>query len=733
MRAFSTSLVFFLACSLRAISVEIVVQQQPICGHPVGSLFAVANGGVSPYTYSWNTGDNFPSIQGLSAGTYTVTVTDVNADQATAEVVLDALPEWGQIGMGTHLLCDGQAPYGFVSAQYFTIGGDPYTNDLSSAFPLSIDASSTPFFDPAAVPSWVGNGYLVHEGPGPVTVSFTDATGCVGTLYGDIAGDPIEWPEWTSVEAAPSCGPNGNGSITVFRTGGSFASLHGPDNTTYWDTGLDQEEVFQDLDPGGYWLVQNTRTPGPNSFNWDYLPAAQCADSIYVVIPDEGPDCGVLSGTMYIDADEDCSISSGDLSAGYQILVVEPGPRYVSTDLSGQYTANLPLGSYTIQPANPALLPVCPAGATISSLGTPEQLDVPVIGTAGPAPDLHAWLTSSPARPGFVLTYYLHANNINYGASGNVTATFTADPITTVLSASPTPSMINTGSVVWELSDVLPYNSHAFSVQVMVPADVALIGTMLTSGLTLTSSNLDLDPSNNVASYSTVVTGSYDPNDKLASTSTQASDELYFIDQDEWIDYTIRFQNTGTDTAFQVVITDTLAASLDPASLQVGAASHPMRWELGYGDVLRFHFDDILLPDSNTNEPHSHGAVQFRIRPKAPTLPGTLIANTANIYFDFNPPVITEPSVLVAEFSTSINDITSPTLQISPNPATDQVILRGISNESLSSIHVLAIDSRFIKAPLRWSGTAAQLDIRSLAPGTYLIRAPEGQARFVKQ
>ncbi|MEZ4738443.1 MAG: hypothetical protein R2818_03585 [Flavobacteriales bacterium] len=72
------------------------------------------------------------------------------------------------------------------------------------------------------------------------------------------------------------------------------------------------------------------------------------------------------------------------------------------------------------------------------------------------------------------------------------------------------------------------------------------------AGFSPVSTNLDPDPSNNAASYSTVVTGSYDPNDKPASTSTQASDELYFIDQDEWIDYTIRFQNTGTDTAFNV-------------------------------------------------------------------------------------------------------------------------------------------------------------------------------------
>src|SRR5690606_8518432 len=103
----------------------------------------------------------------------------------------------------------------------------------------------------------------------------------------------------------------------------------------------------------------------------------------------------------------------------------------------------------------------------------------------------------------------------------------------------------------------------------------------------------------------------------------------------EWIDYTIRFQNTGTDTAFNVLITDTLPAYLDPGSFVVGAASHNFTWELRDAGTLKFSFPDILLPDSNANEAASHGFVSFRIKPREPVLPGTMIENFANIYFDF--------------------------------------------------------------------------------------------------
>ena len=126
----------------------------------------------------------------------------------------------------------------------------------------------------------------------------------------------------------------------------------------------------------------------------------------------------------------------------------------------------------------------------------------------------------------------------------------------------------------------------------------------------------------------------------------------FFIDQDEWIDYVVRFQNTGTDTAFTVVITDTLAAELDMASFQQGLASHAFEVEFKPGRVVEWTFSDILLPDSNVNEPASHGLVKLRIKPVQPVLAGSVIENVANIYFDFNDPVITDPSMLVAEFST---------------------------------------------------------------------------------
>ncbi|MGH1434284.1 MAG: DUF7619 domain-containing protein [Lewinella sp.] len=132
---------------------------------------------------------------------------------------------------------------------------------------------------------------------------------------------------------------------------------------------------------------------------------------------------------------------------------------------------------------------------------------------------------------------------------------------------------------------------------------------------------------------------SYDPNIKTALPAGVGPEHL--IDKDWTLNYMIQFQNTGNDVAYEVVIADTLSEALDLSSIDVKGASHPFTWELTPEGALAFTFADILLPDSTTNEPGSHGFVAFSIAPKTSILPGETIENTAHIYFDFNDPIVT--------------------------------------------------------------------------------------------
>lgn len=153
----------------------------------------------------------------------------------------------------------------------------------------------------------------------------------------------------------------------------------------------------------------------------------------------------------------------------------------------------------------------------------------------------------------------------------------------------------------------------------------------------------DLDHAQDI--YCATIRGSYDPNDKLASPA--GITENHYIPHEEIIEYTIRFQNTGTDTAFNIIVLDTLSGNLDVESLIDGITSHNSSFKVFGSGILQWTFNNILLPDSNINEPASHGFATFKVKPKSDLLDGTKIQNRASMYFDFNAPVRTDSLQLI--------------------------------------------------------------------------------------
>lgn len=130
-----------------------------------------------------------------------------------------------------------------------------------------------------------------------------------------------------------------------------------------------------------------------------------------------------------------------------------------------------------------------------------------------------------------------------------------------------------------------------------------------------------------------------DPNNKTVNPIGEGVENK--ISSDTTLLYTINFQNVGTDTAFRVILIDTLSDLLDIHSFWPGGASHPYHWEIFNQGILKIYFDDILLPDSMTDATRSKGYVTFEIRPISGLLPGLRIENDAAIYFDYAAPVVT--------------------------------------------------------------------------------------------
>jgi hypothetical protein len=171
--------------------------------------------------------------------------------------------------------------------------------------------------------------------------------------------------------------------------------------------------------------------------------------------------------------------------------------------------------------------------------------------------------------------------------------------------------------------------------------------------------------------------GSFDPNDKQGFPIGYG--ENYFIEKNDEIEYLIRFQNTGTYLAFNVIIEDEIDIEvLDLSTLKLQNSSHPYSISIVDGKILKFLFLNIMLPDSNTNEPASHGFIRFRIGQKANNPLGTIIENSADIFFDFNDAIVTNTTVhtvgeyfILAVSTKSIKEKLA-TVKVFPNPFTAQ-------------------------------------------------------------
>jgi uncharacterized repeat protein (TIGR01451 family) len=165
-----------------------------------------------------------------------------------------------------------------------------------------------------------------------------------------------------------------------------------------------------------------------------------------------------------------------------------------------------------------------------------------------------------------------------------------------------------------------------------------------------------------------IIRNSYDPNDKTGFPAGISEENVIMRNQE--IKYRIRFQNTGNDTAFVVIIRDTLEQFLNPSSVRVGMSSHAYTFAQE-GNKMAFTFNNILLPDSTTNEPASHGFVDFFVKQNPNNPPNYFINNTAHIYFDFNDAIVTNTYTYeVKEIGVGMNKIEDKKSNLFfPNPS----------------------------------------------------------------
>jgi uncharacterized repeat protein (TIGR01451 family) len=381
----------------------------------------------------------------------------------------------------------------------------------------------------------------------------------------------------------------------------------------------------------------------------------------------------VISGSIYLDVDSNGIFSSGDVYLPGQQTILMPDSDFTFTSQTGNYLYGADSGSYSVQP-------VLQPGWVISS--SPPVHNVTIVNTDTTGLDFGIHPLIPIHDPDISLSGYgvpRCGNNVQYVVSltnrgtvpinGNIYLVH--DSAQNFTSSTPSPASVNGDTIFWNYSSLGVYATISITVYLQEPQ---LAGDTVS----MTVCVQDIDSANNVLGsdcflLTQVIVCSYDPNDK-AVNPPGVSIYGYTLMNSE-LDYLIRFQNTGNDTAFYVIVIDTLDNDLDASTFRVLNSSHPVETHLSHG-VIVFRFENILLPDSIIDEPNSHGFVHFAIKPKSVLPDPTVISNSAGIYFDLNTVVTT--NVVNNTLVNVLPGIFTPpfenhSLTAYPNPADDEI------------------------------------------------------------
>jgi Secretion system C-terminal sorting domain len=229
---------------------------------------------------------------------------------------------------------------------------------------------------------------------------------------------------------------------------------------------------------------------------------------------------------------------------------------------------------------------------------------------------------------------------------------------------------------------------------------------------------------------------SFDPND--ISAKAEGVGAQRFILKNSDIEYKIRFQNTGNDTAFVVRLLDKLPNELDASTLRIGTGSHPFTWRLASNGVLEFLFQNILLADSMTNESASHGFITYRIKTKPNLANGTTISNQAGIYFDYNAPIMTNIYTHtigenLQNVFLSVENIVENNLKtrIYPNPTTRflNIDVENDGNE-VFDIKIVNTLGQTVHSQTTFSNKN-QIDVLHLPQGSYFLEITSKSGRAI--
>lgn len=440
--------------------------------------------------------------------------------------------------------------------------------------------------------------------------------------------------------------------------------------------------------------------------------------------------CGSIAGSIYTDINGNCIFDSSETGIRYVKVDLYNNNVYVQSQYSnyaGKYIFyNIPNnGNYTLKIDTASLvgeIVSCPSSGFYTVTTVPSiNLDFGLTCNAGLNLFTQTWVHSGIVA-GAVGSCTAITSNFSCTPVPNAITKLVLPPQTTYLLASVPPQTFSGDTIIWN-TPITARNYFLSTVWFTVDSSTAINDTLCFTTIAEPISG-DIDPTNNISTVCSVSGAPFDPNNKTVMPEGN-------ILPGQMLSYRVNFQNTGTAPAQNVYVLDTLDANLDLSSLNFTSASHNVRFYVLQGNVLKAEFPNIMLPDSNTNEPMSHGFFSYTIHAKNSLVNGAHISNTANIYFDYNPPIVTNTTENIIQFTVGTNELTNggETI-IYPNPFTNEFTLT--STKTMEAVYLRSITGELLFTK-NINDKTAKINVQQLPGGVYVLSATSaGETRLYK-
>jgi uncharacterized repeat protein (TIGR01451 family) len=350
-----------------------------------------------------------------------------------------------------------------------------------------------------------------------------------------------------------------------------------------------------------------------------------------------------IKGTVFYDANSNGIKDVGEKNFDKATVKTQKGSvTFSAIPYNGAFSLDVDTGTYTTSVQLPtAYFTVVPASqaSTFSTYYNKDSINFAI--QPIPSKDLFiSMIAVDPARPGFNVRYQINYKNAGTITEPSGTVQLTMDSKFSYLNASPAPALVSGKTVTWNYTNLNSLDEASILVTLTLAAPPTTnIGDTVRSTAVIGPVTTDVTPADDTAVLKQLVTGSFDPNDKTEANAGAITPAQ--VANGEYLNYLIRFQNMGTDTAFNITVRDTLESRLDWSSLQMVSASHDYQLSIEGGNKLTWQFNDIKLPYTAIDEPASHGYIAYRIKPVSTVQVNDTIKNGAGIYFDFNLPIAT--------------------------------------------------------------------------------------------